>query len=226
MADLDNKMRDHEDDKQQAGSRRTTHSEIENIPPPNMKIKYFSIEKLKSENARLWFHTTGMQLKLHRAWDAIETYDKIGDEEFTLLCQTYANWDDLNLKASMVIEAGLSQATVLDCASMTNAGRQWQYVKERYYRRSHGDITRMCCSILKWKYAGRSIVEAFCSLERLNNELKDMNPDMAFNDKHIVLIFLIGLCDSEYESIANNLMFVPGVLQSDIYSAGSGMLNP
>ena len=39
-------------------------------------------------------------------------YDNLGDREFTLLRQKYVNWSDFSDKTSVVIQAGLSQATV------------------------------------------------------------------------------------------------------------------
>ena len=102
-----------------------------------IKIYNFSIDKLSEDNTRYWFHAIEKQLGTQYAWQAIELHVKIGNEAYAERLVRKSNWQQIDMKADMIIEMGLTPSTVLEVKDQQNTGEKWQYLKKRFLKSSN-----------------------------------------------------------------------------------------
>ena len=175
------------------------------VPAPKEKINSFQISKLSASNARYWFEEMGDQLRLQKAWRAIDTYQKFGGSVFTELRKRYENWDVVNLKAKIIIRQGLNESMKMDCRPIENAGEIWSRLRDDYYQRSNGEFATLIARICGWKKGNKDILGSLRELERMNEELKDMSPEIGLHEKILMIFFLRGLGD-EYKVVRETII--------------------
>ena len=176
--------------------QRNRAEEIGDIPAPKEKIMPFQIAKLDSSNSRYWFNDMKDQLQLQKVWKAVETYINVGGATFISLRSRYENWETINLKAKMIIRNGLNENQKMDCQPIEDAGEMWQKLLSDYYQRSSGEIATLVARICGWKRTNnKDILGSLRELERMNQEVKDMDRDLGFHEKLLMVMFLRGLGD-------------------------------
>ena len=48
-----------------------------------------------------------------------------------------SNWQQIDMKADIIIEMGLTLLTVLEVKDQWNTGKKWQYLKKRFLKSSN-----------------------------------------------------------------------------------------
>ena len=101
-----------------------------------VKIYPFTIDKLSEENARYWFHTIQKQMMAQHVWEAIEMHAEVGNEEYMAGLSEMASWREVDLRADMIIEHGLTSTTVVEVKDQLNAGEKWEHLKRKFLKSS------------------------------------------------------------------------------------------
>ena len=116
----ENRRTDHDGDTNMTGLNSTNQANkpigpakqvlVEEKP---IKIYPFSVDKQNEGNARYWFHVIKQQLRTQYALQAIQLYAEVGQNEYIHVLETDAGWNHADMKASMIIEAGLTSSTII-----------------------------------------------------------------------------------------------------------------
>ena len=74
-------------------------------------------------------------MKAQEVWEAIEMYEKIGNEEY-MNGLSNSNWRKLDLKANMIMDVGLTTTTIVEVKDIPNTGEEWKYLKKKFMKSS------------------------------------------------------------------------------------------
>lgn len=74
-------------------------------------------------------------MKAQEVWEAIEMYEKIGNEEY-MNWLSNSNWRKLDLKANMIMDVGLTTTTIVEVKDIPNTGEEWKYLKKKFMKSS------------------------------------------------------------------------------------------
>ena len=97
-----------------------------------IKIYSFSVDKLNEGNTRYWFYIIKQQLRTQYALQAIQLYNKVGQDEYIQILDKDTGWNCVDMKATIIIEVGLTLSTIISTKCYKTAGDKWDYLRERY----------------------------------------------------------------------------------------------
>ena len=173
-----------------------------------IKIYQFPIDRLNEENARYWFHVMENQLKAQFSWEAIEYYHEVGRAEFNKILKEDMDWFKINLKANMIVQQGLSPATILEIKDQETAGLKWDRLKEMFLKSSN---TRKAMKLMKmsswtWDNTRMNEKEAFREINQLGEEFIDMNNSEMVNIRELIVIWYLRGLGSQYTTLRDTVM--------------------
>ena len=97
------------------------------------------------------------------------------------------------LLTALYIGQGLNENQKMDCQRIEDAGEVWEKSRSDYYQRSNGEIATLITKICGWKRSSKDILSSLRELERMNQELKDMDEVIGFHEIILIILFLRGL---------------------------------
>ena len=159
-----------------------------------IKLNRFQIDELDDENAIYWFHEIKMQLEVHRAWEAIETYAEVGPERFAQMLSSPA-WCRVDLTAHAVIDRGLSPSDRRLYRNELLAGQKWDSLKTTFLPSSSVLKAMKLKNMAQWtQNPKRDAAEAWTDLKKMKEEFIFMNGGKTINiDELFVVWYLSGL---------------------------------
>ena len=172
-----------------------------------IKIYPFSVDKLNEGNTRYWFHVIKQQLRTQYALQAIQLYAEVGRNEYIYVLETDAGWNRADMKASMIIEAGLTSSTIISTKRHETAGEKWDYLRDRYLQSTKTHKATRLMDMANWSQGPtRSGMEAWKEMEEMRDEFIEMNgSDVIKVHEACVLQFIRGLW-VEYSGTCDTIM--------------------
>ena len=172
-----------------------------------IKIYPFSVDKLNEGNTRYWLHVIKQQLRTQYALQAIQLYAEVGWNEYIYILETDAGWNHTDMKASMIIEAGLTSSTIISTKCHETVGEKWDYLRDRYLQSTKTHKATRLMDMANWSQGPtRSGMEAWKEMEEMRDEFIEMNgSDVIKVHEACVLWFIRGL-QAEYSGTCNTIM--------------------
>ena len=172
-----------------------------------IKIYPFTVNKLNEGNSRYWFQVIKQQLRTQYALQAIQLYNEIGRDEYIHILDTDAGWNRADMKATMIMEAGLTSSTIISTMRHETAGEKWDYLRERYLQSIKTRKATKLMEMASWSQGPtQSGLEAWKEIKEMRDEFIEMNgSDVISVQEASVLWFIRGLQD-EYSSTCDNIM--------------------
>ena len=162
-----------------------------------VKIYPFTIDKLSEENARYWFHTIRKQMMAQHVWEAIEMHAEVGNEEYMAGLSEMASWREVDLRADMIIEHGLTSTTVVEVKDQLNTGEKWEHLKRKFLKSSRTRKMMKLMNLCTWTWdKTKDEAKAWHDLMQMVNEFKELHGGKMLDiDDLSVLWYLRGLGD-------------------------------
>ncbi|EYE96670.1 uncharacterized protein EURHEDRAFT_358899 [Aspergillus ruber CBS 135680] len=173
-----------------------------------IKIYQFSIDKLKEENARYWFHTMEKQLKAQFCWQAIQYYYEVGSARYDLIIVDDIDWFKNDLKADLIIEQGLTPTTILEVKDQPNAGSKWDCLKKIFLKLSNTKKAKKLMKMANWTWDHSILNEkdAFREISQLGEEFINMNNSEMVSIKELIVIWYLRGLGSQYTILRDTMM--------------------
>ena len=179
-----------------------------------IKLNRFQIDKLNDENAIYWFHTIERQLKVHRAWEAIETYAEVGPERYAQMVSIPA-WKRVNMTARVVIDKGLSPSDRYLHKYEQLAGQKWDSLKERFLPSSSVSKAMKLKWMAQWtQNPKRDAAEAWTDLKKMKEKFIFMNGSKTINIDELFVVWYLSGLRPEYSDMRDR------IICSDNFSEG------
>lgn len=186
-----------------------------------IKIELFSIgklDKLDYENAIYWFDEMKSQLEIQGAWEAIEKYAEVGPKRYEQMIST-PDWERIDLKATLIIDQGLSPNARLEFKSKRNAGQKWGSLKNSFLPSSK---IRKMLAVMKlrrmtsWTHApNQSPMEGWRDFNKIRQEFLLLNEGNTIDIEELsIFIFLLEL-RGEYAPLRDSMLCSDGPLTRD-----------